>query len=121
MKVARNLPETISGNFVIYGGIAEGAIRAPVVIQSRKPVDPHEDAESQVSLELICCYLVLISIFFISHDLFSIQVSLFGDGVRERWVNMSSKTLEGDSGTSTVGPTGDIRLLMETELSTDDQ
>ena len=35
-------------------------------------------------------------------------------------VNMSSKTSEGDSGTATVGPTGDVKSLMETELSTDD-
>ena len=35
-------------------------------------------------------------------------------------VNMSSKTSEGDSGTATVGPTGDDKSLIETELSMDD-
>ena len=35
-------------------------------------------------------------------------------------VNMSSKISEGDSGTATVGRTGDAKSLMETELSTDD-
>lgn len=47
-------------------------------------------------------------------DVLSLLVSM-RDGV-----NMSSKTLEGDSGTATVGPTDDVKSLMETELSMDD-
>ena len=35
-------------------------------------------------------------------------------------MNMSSKTSEGDSGMATVGPTGDVKSLMEMEFSKDD-
>ena len=35
-------------------------------------------------------------------------------------VNMRSKTSKGHSGMVTVGPTGDVKSLMETEFSEDD-
>ena len=34
-------------------------------------------------------------------------------------MNMNSKTSEGDSGTATVTPTGNVKSLIETELSMD--
>ena len=88
MKIKGNLPETIP---VSYGGVAEGA----VVIQSWKAIDPHEDTESQVSLELICCDLVPSSIPFISHHLISIQICLFDDGTHEGWGEHELKDFRG--------------------------
>ena len=77
VQVSGDVPEALSGYFVSDGSIACVLVSTPIVVNSWKVHDPHEDIETQEGSELLQGDWRPLLVRFFTHDLFGIPVAFF--------------------------------------------